>query len=64
MYLSSLMVLNPSSAFEALRGSQEEGLSFDCLLFLSSLEDCSCYGEVNFNLISPDEVLHPSLLSL
>ena len=56
------MVINPPSAFEAFKGSEEKNISFDPLSFLSKLEDCSCYHEVTFNLVSPNEVWHRSLL--
>lgn len=44
MYIPSVMVLNLSYAFEAPKVSEEEDLSFDPLVFLYCLEDCSCYG--------------------
>ena len=39
--------------FEASKDSEEKNLPVDPLSFLSKLEDCSCYGEDIFNLVSP-----------
>lgn len=64
MYLPCLMVLKPSSTFEVSKDLEKSDLGFDPLLFLSDLKDCSCYGEVSFNLVSPDEVWHPSVVFL
>lgn len=58
------MGLIPPSAFKDPKGSEEEDLSFDPLLILSSLEDCSCYVAVSFYLVCSDEVWHPCLIFL